>query len=282
LSRLKQARLIFNVSDLWPESAVHLGVLRPDSLAYRMSAWLETLCYQHAWLVTGQSKSILADITKRFPDRPTFHLSNGADTQLFRPNRQTEQARATLHSKGNCVALYAGLHGLAQGLEQVLDAAKALSAETSLQFVLVGDGPEKQTLLKRASQLDLNNLHFLASRPAREIPGLLAAADIALVPLKTYIPGMVPSKLYEAMASGRPVVLVASGEAAEIVHEYQAGIVVKPGDITGLTQAMHALHTQPDLRRALGENGRRAAEQHFDRTKIATRFIDHLEANLWA
>jgi glycosyltransferase involved in cell wall biosynthesis len=93
---------------------------------------------------------------------------------------------------------------------------------------------------------------------------------------------MVPIKLYEAMASGRPVILVASGEAAEIVYTYQAGIVVKPGDIAGLTQAVHALYTQPELRRALGENGRRAAEQHFDQTKIVTRFIDHLEANLWA
>jgi glycosyltransferase involved in cell wall biosynthesis len=279
---LKHARLIFNVADLWPESAVRLGVLRPGSLAFRVSDWLETFCYRNAWLVTGQSKSILADITKRFPDYPTFHLSNGVDTQLFRPDRQTEDARATLHSKGNCVALYAGRHGIAQGLEQVLSAAKALSGRTSVQFVLVGDGPEKQTLLERVRQLELNNVRFLASRPAREIPALLAAADLALVTTKTYIPGMVPAKLYEAMASGRPVVLVASGEAAEIVREYQAGIVVEPGDVAGLAQAVQALQARPDLRRALGENGRRAAEQHFDRRKIVTRFIDHLEANLCA
>jgi glycosyltransferase involved in cell wall biosynthesis len=280
LRRLKHARLIFNVADLWPESVVRLGVLRPGSLACRLSAWLETLCYRQAWLVTGQSRSILADITKRFPDHPTFHLSNGVDTQLFRPDRRNEAARHILQSGGDCVALYAGLHGIAQGLEQVLHAAKALSGEPGLQFVLVGDGPEKQMLVERARRLELPNVRFLASRPAREIPALLASADLALVITRLYIPGMVPAKLYEAMASGRPVILVARGEAAEIVREYQAGIVVEPGDIIGLTQAVQLLRARPDLRRVFGDNGRRAVEQHFDRTRIVTPFIEHLESNL--
>lgn len=280
LSRLKRTRLIFNVSDLWPETAVRLGMLRSGSLAFRLSAWLETFCYRQAWLVTGQSKSILASITDRFPDRPTFHLSNGVDTELFHPKKRTEDARATLHSQGNCVALYAGLHGLAQGLDQVLRTAEALRGEAGVRFVLVGDGPEKQALRQQARQRDLVNVCFLDPRPAREIPSLLAAADIVLVTLKMHIPGAVPSKLYEAMASGRPVILVASGEAAEIVREHRAGIVVEPGDIAGFTRAVRTLETQPDLRRALGENGRRAAQQRFDRAKIMEHFIEHLEANL--
>jgi glycosyltransferase involved in cell wall biosynthesis len=100
-----------------------------------------------------------------------------------------------------------------------------------------------------------------------------------IVPLKKYIPGAVPSKLYEAMASGRPVVLVAEGEAAELVCRHKAGIVVRPGAINDLVHAIRKLWTDPSLRRTLGENGRRAAEQLFDRTTIAKRFIDHLEAN---
>lgn len=282
LRRLKRARLIFNVADLWPESAVQLGILRPGGLACRVSAWLEASCYRRAWLVTGQSKSILDDITSRFPDRPTFHLSNGVDTQLFHPDRQTVEAWRTLHSNGTCVALYAGLHGIAQGLDQVLSAANALGCETGMQFVLVGEGPEKQTLLARGMQLGLKNVSFLASRPSWEIPAMLASADIALVITKKYIPGMVPAKLYEAMASGRPVVLVARGEAAEIVRQHEAGIVVEPGDIAGLTRALQELQARPELRQTLGENARRAAERQFDRTRTAARFIDHLEANLCA
>jgi colanic acid biosynthesis glycosyl transferase WcaI len=280
LSRLKHARLIFNVSDLWPETAVRLGVLQPGSLAFRVSARVEAFCYQQAWLVTGQSKSILASISERFPHCPTFHLSNGVDTQLFRPDRQSDKARATLNNDGNCVALYAGLHGLAQGLDQVVDAANALRTEDDLKFMVIGDGPEKHRLLQRARQRDLTNIHFLDPLPASEMPALLAAADVVLVTLKMHIPGAVPSKLYEAMASGRPVVLVACGEAAEIVREHRAGIVVEPGDIAGFTRALRTLRGQPNLRRMLGENGRQAAEQHFDRAKIVARFIEHLEASL--
>jgi colanic acid biosynthesis glycosyl transferase WcaI len=280
LSKLKRARLIFNVSDLWPESAVRLGILRPDSLACRLSMWLERFCYKQAWLITGQSKSILADISRRFPDRSTFHLSNGVDTTRFHPDRATDEARGILNGKGQFVALYAGLHGLAQGLDQILEAAAALRGETDIQFVFIGDGPEKRSLTNRARELNLNNLRFLDPRPAKEIPALLAAADIILVPLKMYIPGAVPSKLYEAMASARPVVLIAEGEAAELARKHQAGIVIKPGDTRNLVGAIRTLHAQPSLRRALGANGRRAAEQHFDRAKIASRFIDHLEANV--
>jgi glycosyltransferase involved in cell wall biosynthesis len=280
LSRLKRTRLIFNVSDLWPESAVRLGVLRSDGLAYRMSERLEAFCYRKAWLVTGQSESIIENIAERFPGRRTFHLSNGVDTQIFSPDRQARSTRSLLTSNGESIVMYAGLHGLAQGLDQVVDAAEALRAQSGFQFVMIGDGPVKKTLQEQTAQRNLTNLRFFDPLPAHEIPALLGAADIILVPLKTHIPGAVPSKLYEAMATGRPVVLVASGEAAQIVRKYQAGIVVEPGDGAGLVQALRTLSEQPNLRKEMGENGRRAAEQHFDRTKIVARFIDYLEANL--
>jgi glycosyltransferase involved in cell wall biosynthesis len=280
LSKIKAARFIFNVSDLWPESAIRLGVLRPQSLSCRMSSWLESFCYRRAWLITGQSKTILANIVERFPDRPTFHLSNGVDTQTFRPDRATADARTSLGGDGKLVVLYAGLHGLAQGLDQLMKAAEAFGNKMDLQFVFIGDGPEKRRLLQAAQDRELRNVEFQDPRPAAEMPPLLGSADIVVVPLRTYIPGAVPSKLYEAMASGRPVVLIAEGEAAEIVRRHDAGIVVRPGDIGSLVEAIRTLHVQPSLRRILGDNGRRAAEQHFDRAKIATRFIQHLEANL--
>jgi glycosyltransferase involved in cell wall biosynthesis len=271
--------MIFNVSDLWPETAVQLGVLRRESNAFKASLLLEKICYSQAWLITGQSRSILANINGRFPGKRTFHLSNGVDTQRFRPDRWTEGARETLSNNAACVVLYAGLHGLAQGLKQVLEAAEELQNELGLKFVLIGDGPEKKELLNSANRRNLSNVRFLDPRPATEIPALIASADIVLVPLKKYIPGAVPSKLYEAMASGRPVVLIAEGEAAEVVYQYGAGIVVKPGEIRDLVEAIRRLHIDRSLRRNLGQNGRRAAEQFFERTTIAKRFIDHLEAN---
>lgn len=277
LSWIKRARLIFNVSDLWPESAVQLGLVRKNSHVHRLSSWLEKVCYRRAWLVTGQSKEILSDIQARFPDKHTYHLSNGVDVEKFGSNHSGQGGNPLLSTSGRCVALYAGLHGLAQGLGQLILAADELRNEPGLEIILVGDGPEKQVLVAAAHNRELPNLRFLDPVPADNVPDLLASADILLITLKSYIPGAVPSKLYEAMASGKPVLLVASGEPAAIVGRYQAGIVVEPDNISGLVNALQMLRDNPELRQELGRNGRRAAEDSFNREKIVAGFITYLE-----
>jgi len=277
LSRLKRARLIFNVSDLWPESAVRLGVVRAGSVAHRFGSWLESWCYRHAWLITGQSREIVESIRTRFPGCRTFHLSNGVDCSTFRPDRATAGARRILETERGPLAVYAGLHGLAQGLEVLIEAAESLPAECDLRIVLIGDGPEKQKLVTRAGNRCSRRIRFLDPRSHAEMPDLLAAADLVVVPLRSYIPGAVPSKLYEAMASGRPVVLMAQGEAARTVRESGAGVVVAPGDVGGLANALQTLAADAGLRWRLGAAGRVAAERQFDRARIAQRFIEYLE-----
>jgi glycosyltransferase involved in cell wall biosynthesis len=278
LSRLKGARLIFNVSDLWPESATRLGVLRPTGLAYRLSAWLEQFCYRRSWVISGQSKGILLSITNRFPSSSTYHLSNGVDTSRFGPQEWEQATHDRMSRNGEVIALYAGLHGLAQGLDQVLDAAERLQDSHRVRFVLIGDGPEKGTLMQRARKERLTSVSFLDPVASAEMPVLIASADIVLVILKVYIPGAVPSKLYEAMASGRPIVLVAEGEAAQIVLDSKAGLVVKPGDVDGLVAAIRTLQENSLMCAEFGQNGRKAVEHNYDRTKIADEFIDYLEA----
>jgi glycosyltransferase involved in cell wall biosynthesis len=280
LSRLKFTRLIFNVADLWPETAVRLGVLRENSLAFRMSASLERFCYRKSWLITGQSKSILENIAQRFPKASLFHLSNGVDTAQFNPDRKTQAQRAALCSNGDFLAVYAGLHGLAQGLDQVLDAAEVLKAEKGFRFVLIGDGPKKSALQERARDRQLNNVRFLDSRSADQMPELLASADALMVPLKGFIPGAVPSKLYEAMGSGRPVVLIADGEAADVVREANSGVAVAPGDIRGVADALRRLRADTQLSTAMGQNGRKIVLERFDRDSIAKGFIQRLEQGM--
>ena len=278
LSRIKRARLIFNVSDLWPESAVRVGVIRKNSLAHRLGKTLESFFYRHAWLITGQSKTILEDIQQRFPAQKTRLLSNGADTNRFRPKNHTKAARARLTSANEFVVLYAGLHGLAQGLDQILDAAEKLHRESDFRFVFVGDGPHKKKLELRAREANTTNVTFLDSRPSTEMPELWAAADLIVVPLGMHIPGAVPSKLYEAMACGRPIILIARGEAAEVVERYKAGIVVAPGEVSKLVRAIRALRRNPDLGSTLSRNARIAAVEHFDRRDIAQAFIQFAES----
>ena len=280
LSRIKRARLIFNVSDLWPESAVRLEILRRGSLVHRLAEGLEQLLYRHAWVVSGQSKTILEDIGARSRATRVYHLSNGVDTARFAPCPEDPALRSVLAPAGSCIAMYAGLHGLAQGLEQILDAAERLGSESGIRFVLIGDGPERLHLQELATAAELRNLIFLGPLPSSEVPGYLASADVLLVPLKAFIPGAVPSKLYESMATGKPVILIAGGEAAEIVLESRAGIVVNPGDIDSLVTALRTLRDDPPLRRLLGVNGNAKAIAQFDRGKIVQAFDDFLSKSL--
>jgi len=277
LARIHRARMIFNVSDLWPESVVHVGTITRESMLYKAAERLEARLYKKAWLVTGQSKTIVGNITARFPTVRTFHLSNGADTRRFHPDRADPEIRRMLAPKGEFVVLYAGLHGLAQGLHQVLEAAEQMSEEPGCRFVFVGDGPEKRSLVEQARRLGLANVRFLDPVTAKDMPGLVASADATIIPLRSDIPGAVPSKLYEAMASARPVIYVAEGEGAEIVRGCNAGIVVGPGDVQAIAGAVRALVQDPAMCAHLGSNGRRAVEAEYDRTRIADRFVDFLE-----
>lgn len=282
LSRRTGARWIFNVSDLWPESAVHLGAVR-EGFGLRAATALEGFCYRKAWLVTGQSREILDNIRSRFPSIPVYHLSNGVDTDLFRPERRTAAARARLldgarEPERACIALYAGLHGMAQGLEQLLEAAARLRDLDALWIVLVGEGPEKRRLIEKNRAMGLTRVRFLEALPREEMPALLASADLALVPLKMSLPGAVPSKIYEAMGAGVPLVLIADGEAASLVQRSGAGRVAAPGDLDAVASSIRELAADPALRERLGRAGRSAAERDFDRRVIARRFLERLEA----
>jgi glycosyltransferase involved in cell wall biosynthesis len=278
LSRALRMRLIFNVSDLWPESVVALGRVSRASLQYRASAALERFLYRAAWLVTGQSRDIIRHVEAVHPAARTWHLSNGVDVALFHP--ATPRGATLPRLAGDtCTALYAGLHGIAQGLEQLLDAAELLNGG-GVRVCLVGDGPEKLRLRRDAERRRLRQVTFLDPVPAAAMPALLASADIAVVTLKGTIPGAVPSKIYEAMAAARPVVLMADGEAAAIIRDNDAGIALRPGDARGLADAIAALAADPALRARYGANGRRAAEEKYNRDRIAARFAEFLEREL--
>jgi glycosyltransferase involved in cell wall biosynthesis len=162
-------------------------------------------------------------------------------------------------------------------LDQLVKAVGHLKANCSLELVLIGDGPEKATLVDLVRQCSLQRVRFLSPMSHHEIPSTLASADILVVPLVGRIRGAVPSKLYEAMASGKPVILVAEGEAASLVNETEAGLVVRPGDRLGLIAALESLAADPELRTQLGANGRKAAVRRFDRRRIMEDFVTFLE-----
>ena len=271
LARLKKARWVLNVSDLWPDSAKYIGMLSDRSLIYRVLEAMAHFLYRRTWLVTGQSKEIVAEIERQVPSVKSYHLSNGVDLAAFDPRMRSEGIRNRLLKNGEIGFVYAGLHGFFQGLDQILIAAEKLKAEP-IRFILVGDGPEKERLVATSKVLGLRNVTFLPSMAHDEIPSMLASMDAALISLKSSILGAVPSKIYEAMASGIPVLLVANGEARDIVTEASAGVAAAPGDAERLAAVIREMSSKPEWRRKMGQAGRIAVERLYDRAKIVEKF----------
>ena len=272
---------VLNVSDLWPESAVRLGMVRPGP-AVNFAARLEKRLYGGAIGVTGQSHQIIASVGRTAPGTSTAVITNGIEPDRFGRSQANPDARSLLGSEPGPIFIYAGLMGFAQGLDQVLDLAAQLSDQIPGRFVLVGDGPQRQALARRIELERLRRVKMLPPQPREVIPGLLAAADAAIITLGADLPGAVPSKIYEAMASSLPILLVASGEAAHRIREANAGLSVEPRDATGLREAYTRLASDPSLRRALVSDGRAAAETRYSRAVIADQLDRFLRVRLGA
>jgi glycosyltransferase involved in cell wall biosynthesis len=274
LARLKHCPFIFTVSDLWPESAVQLSMLR-NQILIRLAEWLEWSTYWRAgaiWALTDGIRDVL--IRRGLSPERVFRLTNGVDTTEFRPFPKA-RARAELGWDARFTVLYAGTHGLAQGLTFVLDAAEQISTHTEIHFVLVGDGAAKEDLVADAQRRNLRNITFLDPQPHDRMPLLLAAADACLVALRRLplFSGALPSKMYEAMACARPLLLGVDGEARQLVEqEAGAAIYVEPENPAALVSAILYLYEHPEVAYFLGQRGRAFVEAGFDR--------DHLTALL--
>lgn len=281
LARRKRARLIFNVSDLWPESAEKLGVVtnrRLLNMAYRLEAKL----YRRSSLVTGQTQGICESIRQRFPSVNTYWLPNGVDLSYYDPSQVQagEWRRQHGFAGSDFIVVYAGILGLAQGLDTVLLAADLLRSEKDLRFVLVGSGPEREHLLQMKEQLQLNNVTFIDAVTKKEMPSILRSVNAAVIPLKrlNLFLGAIPSKIFECLAMELPLLLGVDGEARELfVERGQCGLYFTPESAQELASATRRLLVQRDLARGMGINGRRFVDQNFNREQIARAFYERLK-----
>ena len=274
LAKLKRARFVVEVRDLWPAIFVELGVLTNHRLIALLER-LELAAYAAADQVVVVSEGFRDDLLRRgVPPAKVHTIRNGVDTSKFVPSTGADPAvRARLGAgPGDCLVLYAGTHGISQGLSVIADAAAELS-DLPVRFAFVGDGADRPRLKRRVAELGLRNAVLLPSAPNAEMPGLLAAADICLVPLRAVplFATFIPSKMFEYLAAGKPVIGSVAGEAAQILHEAGAA-VVPPEDSAALAAEIRALAAAPERRAAMGLAGRAFAERCHDRAALAREY----------
>jgi glycosyltransferase involved in cell wall biosynthesis len=281
LARWKRARFVVEIRDLWPAIFVELGVLTNRHVISLLER-LELAAYRAADEVIVVTEGFRQDLIARgVPAAKVHTIRNGVDLDRFDPSLDHDRAstRKQLGVADDAVLVaYLGAHGISHGLDTVIEAAAQLEgARTDLTFVLVGEGSAKADLARDAARRDLSNLRMLPGVPRDQVPEILAVADICLVPLRD-IPlfaTFIPSKIFEYLGAGRPVIGAVRGEPAEIL-EAAGAVVVEPGDATALAGAIADLADDPARCSAMGERGRAYVAEHSDRRRLAERYRELL------
>jgi len=271
LARMKRARLVVEVRDLWPAIFVELGVLRNRTII-RTLEWLELAAYRAADAVVVVSEGFRDNLIARgVPASKVTTIRNGADLARFRPEQADPAVRRRLGAgDGEVLALYVGAHGISHGLIAVADAAARCEG---IHLAFVGEGADKARLAAYVTTAKIANVTLLPGVPRDDVPALLAAADICVVPLRDVplFSTFIPSKIFEYLAAGKAVVGSVRGEPALILEEAGA-VVVEPEDVEGLAAALKVLAADPERRAEMGRVGRIYVAAHFDRAALAERY----------
>jgi glycosyltransferase involved in cell wall biosynthesis len=279
-SRYHRAPLVFEVRDLWPDVFVASGVLS-EGLLFRALRKVEMAFYRAARRVVVVTRSFRGDLLSRgVAEEKISVVPNGADLEFFAPRPPSAELRRRLGGEEKFLATYVGTHGILQGLEQILDAAEELREDPAFSFAFVGEGARRDALAQDAARRGLDRVIFQPALPRETMPDVYASSDACIVCLRPLpiFRKFVPSKIFEILACGRPLIAAVEGEAAEIVRA-AGGIVVPPGDGNAIAAALRRLASSRSTTEEAGEPaGRRYVRQNFDRRRLAAEYLETLRA----
>jgi glycosyltransferase involved in cell wall biosynthesis len=271
--------MILNISDLWPDSALQLGLLREGATARAMRR-LESWAYRHADFITAVTQGIRKALVseKGVPEKKLLFMPNGVDTEVFRPRPFDESLAHELGVDGKAVMLSAGTIGYGAGLDVVLDAAKRLS-DQPVAFVLAGAGSERNRLREASTARELTNVHFIGPRTPTDVARLYSIATAGLTTLldSPLFVGTRPARTLATMACQKPVIYSGAGEGASLVEEAGAGLIVAPEDSEALTNAVCAMLADADTAEEMGRRGRRFVEANLTWDTLVDNWLAQLE-----
>lgn len=230
MAKIKHARLVYDVRDIWPDVALEMGEFAENSIYYKVFRFIRDFMLRHADLVTAVSDGKVRRLKEYAPQKRIVKIPNGFDVR-FLENQLNEELYQKIKGNGRFTCVYTGNLGLAQGLKQLLDIAqRAKEKGLDADFLLYGSGAEEQELRAYVRAHQLDHVFFGGRLSNQDIYTVLKAADISFVPLVNgNLKDSIPTKIYEALGTGCPVLLAAEGDAASVLKESELGIAVCPG-----------------------------------------------------
>lgn len=273
--------IIFEVRDLWPESAVASGVVSNRHMI-RLMYWLERRCYQAANRVNVLTEAFRDDLIARGVADPAkiCFVPNGVDTSQQRPELRDDRIRQELGWNGHFVVLYSGAHGVANRVGQLVEAAELLRDKPDIMIATVGSGMELEPLRQQVRDRGLSNIQLHGPRPRDQMPTITASADAcaAVLQRNDTFRTVYPNKVFDYMACGEPIVLGIDGVARALVERSGSGLFAEPENPRALADAILKLHADRNAAAEMGRRGRAYVVEHFDRHQLALRYLDELEA----
>jgi glycosyltransferase involved in cell wall biosynthesis len=277
--RRRRAPWIFEIRDLWPESAVTTGVLKPDGLLTRLLYSLERWACRSATRVNVLTPAFRDDLVARglAPEKKIAFIPNGADVEAFRPGPRDNDVRRQFGWGDRTVFLYAGAHGRANAVGQLLEAAEGLRHRADILIATVGDGPERADLQSEARRRGLANILFHGAQAKARMPDCVNACDVGVAVLKNSptFRTVYPNKVFDYMACERPTLLAIDGVARRLVcDEARAGLYAPPEDGPALARAMIQMADDREERAAMGRRGLAWVMANATRESLARRYLD--------
>ena len=280
ISRLKRIPFIFEVRDLWPESIIQLGQLK-NKFIIKFMETIERFLYKKSIHIVPVAESTTAVLKEKGISKSKITvIKNGVNLNEVIPQQEDGELRVKLGLNRKTIVSYIGTLGLSHALDKFLETAKLLSNKKDVGFLIIGDGAERENLLKKSQQYDLKNVCFIKKVEKEKIASYYSISDILLVPLKDLpiFKKVIPSKIFEIMAFEKPILISVDGEARSVVESANSGIYVNPEDPNDLKEKILYLANNCELAAELGRNGRKFVEEYFDRQKLADDYLDLLSS----
>lgn len=278
VSLFKRIPFVFEVRDIWPEEIVAVGAMK-RGLVTGLLERLEMFLYRRAAVIIALAQGTVNILTARgVPAEKITLIPHGVDVDAFVSQPDDHLLRDALNLNGHFLVSYIGTHGMAHNLPTVLKAAARLREERDIRFLFVGDGAEREQLLRTQREQKLDNVTLLPQQQREQIVRYYATSDLCLVPLRRapLFTKNIPSKLYEIMAAGKPILIGTEGESQRLVLRARAGLAYQPDNYVDLADKIMQLYRDRQLASQLGANGRRFADAHCRQSAIADRYGDTL------